>query len=630
MSGTTGTRAGSLLAASAPGERATGRQAWLLLWRSSRPLSIGVIAWQVATAAFPTLVVIALGLVIGGVPAAIEHGMASAAGRRLIAALVAAAIVYALSLVLDPAGNALGTAVSARITGQVQGRLLTAVAGPVGVGHLEDTEVLDRLARAEGSLTGFFPGDAPVTWAGNLASRISGVIGCLTVAVFQWWLGLLLLITWLVVRRVVISAVLRQAIDLRSMTTVMRRSWYFVGVGSKARDAKEVRVFGLASFVAGRFRRDSRAAMAGGGRGLRDLHRRAAACFVAVLAVYALGLVTIVHEAQTHAIGVRGLAILLPMLAVTMATGSISFDDMTLAWALAGLPDADRLERDLTSDRPGLSGARDPGSMPERAIVLADVRFRYPSGSADVLAGVELELRAGESTALVGVNGAGKSTLVGLLGRLRDPTGGRITVDDVDVRDLDPARWQRVIALMPQEPVRYPVSAYDNIAFGALEHRDDRAGVERAARRSGFADVVASLPAGWETVLSRELPGGVELSGGQWQRLALARALFATAHGARVLILDEPTAALDVRSEARFYERFLDITQGLTTVVISHRFATVRRADTICVLDRGRITERGTHDELVAAGGSYARMYAIQAARFAAAPTAAGQREGTR
>jgi ATP-binding cassette subfamily B protein len=233
-----------------------------------------------------------------------------------------------------------------------------------------------------------------------------------------------------------------------------------------------------------------------------------------------------------------------------------------------------------------------------------------------VLAGVDLELAAGTSTALVGVNGAGKSTLVSLLARLRDPTSGRITVDGTDVRDIDPGRWQRAIALMPQDPVRYPLTAYDNVAFGSLEHADDRAGVERAARLSGFAAVVSELPLGWDTVLARELPGGAELSGGQWQRLALARALFATFHGARVLVLDEPTAALDVRAEARFYERFHEITAGLTTLVISHRFATVRRAQRIYVLDGGVITEQGSHDDLVAAGGTYAEMYRVQAARF--------------
>ena len=165
--------------------------------------------------------------------------------------------------------------------------------------------------------------------------------------------------------------------------------------------------------------------------------------------------------------------------------------------------------------------------------------------------------------------------------------------------------------------MRYPLSAYDNVAFGALEYAEDREGVQRAARLSGFASVVEQLPRQWETVLARELPDGAELSGGQWQRLALARALFATFHGARILVLDEPTAALDVRAEARFYERFHEITAGLTTLVISHRFATVRRASRIYVLDGGVITESGSHDELVAADGTYAQMYRLQAARFA-------------
>jgi ATP-binding cassette, subfamily B, bacterial len=258
--------------------------------------------------------------------------------------------------------------------------------------------------------------------------------------------------------------------------------------------------------------------------------------------------------------------------------------------------------------------------MPRRCIRFEAIGFRYPTGGAAVLDGLDLELTAGMSTAIVGVNGAGKSTLVSLLSRLRDPSQGRITVDGVDVRELDPAAWQRTVAIMPQDPARYPFTAYDNIAFGAIEYRDDREGVEQAARAAGFAEIVTSLPHGWQTVLSRELPGGMDLSGGQWQRLALARALFATRHGARVLVLDEPTAALDIRGEARFYQQFFQITQGLTTVVISHRFATVRRAQIICVLDGGRITERGSHEELLALNGTYARMYRVQAQRFGGTP----------
>jgi ATP-binding cassette, subfamily B, bacterial len=602
------------------GDRLNGRQAWRLLWAASKPLSIGVLAWAALDAIDGPLVVGALGFVVGAIPDAVKDGMSSAAGRRLVAALVIAALLYTMSLVLDPVGGALSTAARQRITGQTQARLLTAVTAPASIEHLEDQDTLDRLARAEGSLTGYFPGDAPVTWVGNIAGRLSGVIGCAVIAAYFWWLGALLLVMWLAVRRAVRKAVIRQTTDLRGETTAMRRAWYFTGVGSKARDAKEVRVFGLARFLANRYAREFTEAIRVGHASLRGLHRRAAACFAVVVAGNAFAIYVITSAARDHQIGLRSMSIMLPMLAITMAAGSISFDDITLAWTLAGLPDADRLERDLAPrPRPepdGDGGTRDLGDMPRDQILFRGVRFRYPSGAADVLSGVDLDLKAGASTALVGVNGAGKSTLVSLLAGLREPTQGQITVDGADLRELDPARWQRAIALMPQEPVRYPLTAYDNVAFGALEHYDDREGVTRAARLAGFAAVVDELPGKWDTVLARELPGGAELSGGQWQRLALARALFATFHGARVLVLDEPTAALDVRGEAAFFKRFHEITEGLTTLVISHRFATVRRAARICVLDGGVITEQGSHDELVAAGGTYARMYRVQAARF--------------
>ena len=592
-----------------------GRPSWRLLWASSRPLGIAVLAWAALDIVDGPLVAFAFGYVVGAVPGAVTDGMSSGAGHRLVVALVAAALVYAFSLLLAPLGNALGTAVRQRVTGQLQARLLRAVTAPATVAHLEDQDTLDRLATAEGSLTGYFPGDAPVTWIRAVAGRLSGVLGCLVVAAYFWWLGVVLLAVWLTVRQVILKSVLKQAVDLRTQTADMRRAWYFTDVGSKARDAKEVRVFGLAGFFAGRYAAHFAESVAVARVGLHGLRLRAAACFAAVAGCYVLSFYTVVDAEQAHRIGIGSLAILLPMLATASAAGSVSFGDVTLAWTLAGLPDADRLVRDL-SPPSELDGAADPAGAPRQAVRFAGVSFRYPSSAQDVLSGVDLELAAGTSTALVGVNGAGKSTLVSLLTRLRDPTGGAITADGTDVRDFDPGRWQRTIALMPQEPARYPLRAYDNVAFGALEHADDTEGVMRAAQLSGFDSVVGELPNGWDTVLSRELPGGAELSGGQWQRLALARALFATFHGARILVLDEPTAALDVRAEARFYQRFHEITAGLTTLVISHRFATVRQAHRIYVLDGGAVTEQGSHDDLVAAGGTYAQMYRLQAERF--------------
>lgn len=607
-------------------ERLRGGQAFGLLWRSSKTISVGVIAWMAAGALIPPLVTASLGFVVGAIPGAVTSGMNSPAGHRLIVTIVVAAVLYGASLILDPVGGALGTAARQTITGRLQARLLKAVSGPATITHLEDQDTLDRLARAEGSLTGYFPGDGPVTWAGLVSGRLSGLIGCVVVAAYIWWLGPLLFVMWILVRRAVLKAVIRQATDLRGQTTAMRRAWYFTGVGSKARDAKEIRVFGLARFVAGQYRHWYTEAIRAGHAGLRGLHTRAGLCFGVVLAGYALSVFIITDAARAHEIGLRSLAILLPMLAVTMSAGSISLDDITLTWTLAGLPDVDRLERDLTKVSASAPATAPSSGLPASvrepipltaAIRFEDVRFRYSSGPSDILAGLDLELAAGTSTALVGVNGAGKSTLVSLLAGLREPDNGRISVDGTDIREFAAERWQRMIALMPQAPVRYPVSAKDNIAFGALEHADDAEGIKEAARRSGFDAVVKDLPHGWDTILAKELPGGVDLSGGQWQRLALARALFATFHGARVLVLDEPTAALDVRSEARLYERFHEITGGLTTLVISHRFATVRRAKQIAVLDGGVITERGTHDELIALGGTYGQMYELQAARFA-------------
>lgn len=196
-----------------------------------------------------------------------------------------------------------------------------------------------------------------------------------------------------------------------------------------------------------------------------------------MVAVNALAIYVITDSARVHELSFRSVAIMLPMLAVAMSAGTISLDDITLSWTLATLPDADQLERDLASTA-RLAGTRESGGRPRESVRFEAVHFRYPSKDA-VLSGVDLELAAGTSTALVGVNGAGKSTLVSLLARLRDPTFGRITVDGVDIREYNPSGWQRTVALMPQHPVHYPVSAYDNVAFGARTSRRSRGGGAR-------------------------------------------------------------------------------------------------------------------------------------------------------
>ncbi|MGW4817280.1 ABC transporter ATP-binding protein [Kitasatospora cineracea] len=251
-------------------------------------------------------------------------------------------------------------------------------------------------------------------------------------------------------------------------------------------------------------------------------------------------------------------------------------------------------------------------------IRLEDVSFRYRPDGPDVLHHLDLELPPGRSTAVVGLNGAGKTTVVRLLARLREPTAGRITVGGTDLARRPVADWHRRIAVIFQDFARYELTAAENIALGRPSLLTDRPALRSAADRAGVLDVLDALPNGLDTVLSSHYRGGSDLSGGQWQRVALARAMLALADGASLLVLDEPTAQLDVRAEAAFFDRFLEITRGVTSVIIAHRFSSVRRADHIVVLADGRVAESGTHDELLALDGEYARLFRAQAERFTA------------
>ncbi len=250
-----------------------------------------------------------------------------------------------------------------------------------------------------------------------------------------------------------------------------------------------------------------------------------------------------------------------------------------------------------------------------RAIEFRGVRFAYPGSPRPVLDGFSLHIPAGSSLAIVGQNGAGKTTLAKLLCRLYDPQAGAVLVDGVDLRELDVDAWRARLAAVFQDYVRYELPLRDNVAPGGARDADVMAALEQA-RAGGLA--------GLGTILSRAYEGGAELSGGQWQRVALARALCAVRLGAGVVILDEPTAQLDVRSEAEVFDRILEATRGCTTILVSHRFSTVRHADRICVLEAGRVVELGSHDELMALGGRYRRMFDLQAARFTEEPDALG------
>jgi ATP-binding cassette subfamily B protein len=282
--------------------------------------------------------------------------------------------------------------------------------------------------------------------------------------------------------------------------------------------------------------------------------------------------------------------------------------------------EAARTAHDTARAAVSTSTDEDLTGLPVREIRFEGVIFAYPGTGATVLDRLDLTIAAGHSLAVVGLNGAGKTTLVKLLARLYEPDSGRITADGVDIRSFPVDRWQRIVAAIFQDFVHFELSVRDNVGFGAVEVLTDPqrgdASVRSALDRAGALDVVDALPLGLDTPLSRQYTDGADLSGGQWQRIATARALMAVDGGARVLVLDEPTANLDARAEVAFFEKFLDLTRGVTSIVISHRFSTVRRADRIAVLEHGRVLEDGTHAELLALGGRYAELFDLQAARF--------------
>jgi ATP-binding cassette subfamily B protein len=572
-----------------------------------RPLTAAVLA----IASVQGLLLPAFTISVGALASSLEGGGSAGAAVAVIGAL------FTVQRLLDPLAAELTATLMRLVDESLTERVMRAMAQPPGLAHVEDPEVLDAALQAQGALTGFTPGSAAVQLPFLLKRRIWCASSLLIVGSFRWWLVPVLAVTYVVVFRFERRHFEEVTLIMHGNTDLLRRAYYLRTLALTHTVAKETRVFGLAPWLVDRYRTSWLGVMTGVWAKRRE-YWLAIAGVVGVLAVVEGGALWLLAvDAVEGRISV-GAAVAVSQALVAAAIAA-QFDWAYVApteaqLALDKLLDLERRAADVAHR---IHGDLEAGDRPKRTIRFEGVSFTYPGRDEPVFDGFDLEIEAGRSLAIVGENGAGKTTFVKLLARLYDPDAGRIVVDDVDLRDVDPASWRRRIAPVFQDFLQLEVSAYDNVAFGSLDHRDDAAGVHRAGALAGAGVVIDRLPDGWETMVSREFTGGTQLSGGEWQRLALARALFAVERGAGVLILDEPTAAMDVRGEAEVYDRFLDLTKGVTTIVISHRFSTVRRADRIVVVEHGRVTEDGTHDELLAAGGRYAAMYRLQAARFA-------------
>ncbi|MFI6904541.1 ABC transporter ATP-binding protein [Nonomuraea sp. NPDC050394] len=539
---------------------------------------------------------------------ALVSAIADGGPRDLVGPLV---VLGALMLAQDLAGPAqtmlagdLTRAVTRKTTGTIVRAALTA-----GVARMENPEVADHFSLAQGRAPGALPvGPAVGALAQLGATRLTGLAAALTLASYAWWAPLPLAAAWMLTGRWVDREVRGAVAGFAASTASLRRATYFRNLGLLPAGAKELRVFGLGPWLVRRF-------AAAWAEGMREVlaFRQPRSAFAARLAVLAGAHVVTLSALAVAGLDVGGLTVAVQAVFGTAALGYAGDPQWTLATAGSALPHIEHV-RELATARP--RGGGSASGMPAREIRFEGAGFAYPGAGRNVLDGLDLTVPAGGSLALVGGNGAGKTTLLKLLAGLYEPGQGRILIDGTDLATIDPDSWRRQLAVVFQDFCRFEATLRDNVSFGAVHRPPDDDAVLDALRLAGAGDLPGRLPYGLGTIMSRQYEGGGELSGGQWQKVALARAIYAVGHGARVLILDEPTAHLDVRAESRLYERFLELTSGVTTILVSHRFSTVRMADRIAVLEGGRVAELGDHAGLVRAGGVYARSYALHAGRF--------------
>ncbi len=578
----------------------TARKEWkffAVLPRADAALAAGWWTVLLLRGVLPVAFAIAMGVLVG----AVQHG------RDLVGPLALVGTIFVLLQVLNPIHQALSANLGDRTAAWLYDRLTEACVRPPGIGHLEDPTLTSDLTVARDFDLGMTGPPLSISMdfiANGMVEMVGGIASAVILFRYAWWAPLLLSGAWLATHWLLRESAIWRDRQNPEVRAAQRDADYAYRLAVDPPASKELRLFGLAGWTIDRFvaRRTRLHELQYAATRLRERP-----LIWSVLLVTAANI--FVFWMLASAVGHNRISLGEAVVYVQSAVGVAMIAFGGFSWALDGsaAPVAAvlRLQEAMQS-----AGALPSGTLPAPlatpAIHLRDVTFAYPGG-APVLEHFDLTIPAGSSLAIVGQNGAGKTTLAKLLCRFYDPQSGAIEIDGTDLRALDLVSWRARVTAVFQDFLRLELPLRDNVAPAGAP--DD---VVRAALASAGGANLAEL----DTILARGYEGGTDLSGGQWQRVALARALAAVQMGAGVVLLDEPTAQLDVRGEAEIFERLLAATRQCTTILISHRFSTVRQADRICVLEQGRVLELGSHEELMALGGRYRTMFDLQAQRF--------------
>ena len=572
----------------------------------------------------PSVMAIATGVLVG----AIQRG------DSLTAALAALGVVFVLLQVLNPIHQAVSANLGDRTAAWLYDELTDACVDPPGMGHLEDPDLANDLQVARDFDLGMTGPPLSISMdfiAGGLVQMVVGVASAVLLFGLVWWAPFVLAGAWLATHWLLRESGIWRDRNTDEVRAAQRDADYAYRLAVDPPAAKELRMFGLVGWTLDRFiaRRTELHRLQYEATRMRE--RSVLASLALVLAANALVFWYLATGASNGSVPLGAVVVYAQ---AAIGTSMIAFGGLNWALDGAAAPVAAVLK---LREAMAVAGALDPAppasaattsattapaavdALPSRDIRFRDVTFAYP-GSPDrpVLEGFDLTIPAGSSMAIVGQNGAGKTTLAKLLCRLYDPQTGAVEADGVDLRTLDVDAWRARVTAVFQDFIRFDLPLRDNVVPG---------GGPDPVVLAALADAGASDLAALDTTLSKSYEGGTDLSGGQWQRIALARALASVRLGAGVVLLDEPTAQLDVRGEAEIFERILAATRDCTTILISHRFSTVRHADRICVLEHGQVVELGTHDELMAQLGRYHTMFDLQAQRFAKGIADEGEEE---